>query len=149
MNKSGNLGLRCSAGVGNAPPVQNSGLGRGLGKLMEPRPSVAPGNDAAKTEPATEVRGVRLYLHTTAKSETAPASAAEPPARPRRVVSPAVLVSLFVADALLCVLAWWMVRSSHGALGWFGWLLAGTAIVFGAWLSLLAVQTVRRVNDGD
>ena len=55
-----------------------------------------------------------------------------------------IQVSLVLADALLAVLAGWIMLGTHGNPGWGGNALCLLALVLGAWLSCLAVRLGRQ-----
>jgi hypothetical protein len=126
------LSLRETAGV------RNTGLGRGLGQLMDSRPQsgAAPGVSATNGKapsptPPVMSAGVRILISGTPAPVT-------PPPKPR--VSKSLLVGMFVADLLLCALAFRLVMISEGRPSWFTWMLASTALGVGCWLAWQAVS---------
>ena len=111
---------------------------------MQSRPQPVQGDDAA--QPQVNPAGLRILLtsaggESSAENGLKPLETSAPSPAPR--LSKAALGSLFAADALLCALAYRIVRAQAGPVGWIGWALAAAAIVFGAWLSLLALQLAR------
>jgi hypothetical protein len=121
------------------PVVRNTGLGRGLGQLMDSRPQNGTANGSSSTNgksspptPPVMSAGVRILISGT------PAPAATLPAKPR--VGKSLLIGLFVADVLLCALASRLVLLSDGRPSWFTWALAITALGVGCWLAWQAVS---------
>jgi hypothetical protein len=127
------------------PRVRNSALGRGLGELMKPRPANRSVNPTIvpAAEPESRPSGVRIFLKPTDTERNGNGHAPKPtpnavPAHP--AMSRSLLVTLLLADVVLCALAWFVVARSPGAVGWLGWLLVALAVALGSWLSLLAVR---------
>lgn len=121
------------------PVVRNTGLGRGLGQLMDSRPQNGTANGSSTTNgkaapptPPVMSAGVRILISGT------PTPAATLPAKPR--VGKSLLIGLFVADVLLCALAFRLVMLSDGRPSWFTWALAITALGVGCWLAWQAVS---------
>lgn len=136
---------------------------------MEPRPparTTTPTTDDATAAPVPEaaprLSGVHIFLNAKDAARAngnGHAPAAPNGTAPRPAASRRLLVSLLLADALLCVLAWFVVARG-GSVGWLGWTLVVLAVGVGAWLSLLAFTTLGaertdtgakkdRLNGGD
>ncbi len=122
-------------------------LGRGLDKLMRedaPAPpaagSVAPA-PASSSPPANLSPGVASLLrrpngHAALPSQLTPAApAAHGAAKPYRNL---IRASLVVADVFLLGLALWLIFRPGSTHSFWEILLAGAAVLLGAWLSLLA-----------
>jgi hypothetical protein len=142
VNKIHNSALPGGATRCEHPRVRNSALGRGLGDLMEPRPPARTATPAPESETQPESSGVRIFLKTNGtRPNTHTPAAANGSAAPRAVSKP-LLAALFLADFILCCLAWWVIARSNSAVGWLGWTLVAAAVGMGAWLGVLGFLTL-------
>jgi hypothetical protein len=119
---------------------------------MEPRPpdrtSNPPLDPAANPQP--QPGGVRIFLKP--NGARGPKPTADSPAvntngsMPPRAGSRPLLIALFLADFVLCSLAWLVIARSNGSAGWLGWALVIAAVGVGAWLSVLAFLALAHRN---
>lgn len=111
---------------------------------MDQRPGSANPGTANPTNPSL-TPGVRVLIKgangevSTSTKLTSAAAAALPAIR---LLDRSVLVTLVMSDVLLCALAYHVVRSATGPVGFLSWTLCLTAIALGAWQSYLAVKAV-------
>jgi hypothetical protein len=133
--------------------VKPNGLGRGLGQLMESRPTSKEGGASAVSSSQHAVStsaGVKILLGGTSVQPAAATRsnghAAQPspvsaPARPERSFIPE---SLIAADLLLSALACRLILAGTPVA--LDWVLAGTSLLLGGWAGSLGVAQLLKRN---